>query len=392
MKNIELLFEYNKNNNTKFCTKKIKLVTIGKFKKKFWQYKNTNPVFSGNDIYNLLCSLNYIIETDKFNFPILIQLDTVEFNDKLVFVILECICYYLVNIVKKQVYVILRPKKSIWTDGIRFSSMRLLNTKDYYNTFNSKFYYDLQLKHFRKIIEYSNFKTDYLNQFSSDVFMFLKHIYLDETTIDILCEAITEIVGNAIEHGHSDCLIDIDVTDATYQKQNDDEDFLYYGINVVVLNFSDKSFFHKLKHKLLTSDDLNERHQKVNQAKLFHSQHFNKEYTEDDFYTIAAFQHKISGSIQKKAAGGVGLTQLIKSIEEKSSGHICYMLSNNRILDFKKELLQYDEDDYIGFNFKNDFFRNIPELSIFKNSSTFFSGTAYNLNFAIKKGEIEDGE
>ena len=58
MKNIELLFEYNKNNNTKFCTKKIKLVTIGKFKKKCWQYKNTNPVFSGNDIYNLLCSLN----------------------------------------------------------------------------------------------------------------------------------------------------------------------------------------------------------------------------------------------------------------------------------------------------------------------------------------------
>ena len=99
--------------------------------------------------------------------------------------------------------------------------------------------------------------------------MFLKHIYLDDTTIDILCEAITEIVGNAIEHGHSDCLIDIDVTDDTYQKQNDDENYFYYGINVVVLSFSDKPFFQKLKRKLLTSDNLNERHQKVNQAKLF---------------------------------------------------------------------------------------------------------------------------
>ena len=126
--------------------------------------------------------------------------------------------------------------------------------------------------------------------------------------------------------------------------------------------------------------------------KLTKLNYFNKEYTEDDFYTIAAFQHKISGSIQKKVTGGVGLTHLIKSLEEKSSGHICYMLSNNRILDFKKEFLQYDKDDYIGFNFKNDFFGNIPELSIFKNSSTFFSGTAYNLNFAIKKGEMEYGE
>lgn len=391
MKNIELLFEYNKSNNIKFCKKNIKLVTRGKLKKKFWEYRNTDHIFSGNSIYNLLCSMNYIIDTDKFNFPILIKLGTVEFNDKLVFIILECICYYLVNNVKKQIYVSINFKKSIWTDGIRFSPMQSLNSNNY-TAFNLKFYNDLGLEHFRRIITYNNFKTDYLNKFSSDIFMFLQHICLDETTIDTLCEAITEIVGNAIEHGHSDCLIDIDVTDATYQKQNDDENSVYYGINVVVLNFSDKSFFYKLKHKLLTVDNLNERHKKVNQAKLFHSKYFNKKYTEDDFYTIAAFQHKITGSIQKKAAGGVGLTQLIKSIEEKSSGHICYMLSNNRILDFKKELLQYDKDDYIGFNFENDFFGNIPNLSIFNNSSTFFSGTAYNLNFAIKKGEIKDGE
>lgn len=79
MKNIELLFEYNKSNNSKFCKKNIKLIT--KKKMKYWEFKNTDLIFSGNSIYNLLCGLNYIIKSDKFNFPIMIRLDTIEFND-----------------------------------------------------------------------------------------------------------------------------------------------------------------------------------------------------------------------------------------------------------------------------------------------------------------------
>ena len=314
------------------------------------------------------------------------------YSDKLVFVILECICYYLINIAHKYVLISFHSKKSIWTDGIGYSPLLFLNELQdkNYNNFNIKFNRDFGLKHFRKIIEYN--KTSCLNQISTDILLFLQHLRLESSTIDILCEAIIEIIGNAVEHGNSDCLFDIDVTDADYQKCNENEDHLYYGINVIVLNFSDKAFFHKLKKKLSNSNNLNDRHQKVNEAKIFHSQHFNNEYTEEDFYTIAAFQHKISGSIQKKSTGGVGLTQLIKSLEEKSSGHICYMLSQNRALYFMKELLQYDSDNYIGFNVENDFFNYIPDCSIFKVSTTYFPGTAYNLNFAIRKGEIENGK
>lgn len=388
VKNIELLFEYNKNKSIKSSKRNIKLITKGNFK--FWRLKNNDCNFSGDNIYSLLCDLNHIITADKYKLPIQIQLNTITFNDKLVFVILECICYYLINIARRMIIVSFNSKKTIWTDGIFYSPLKFLNNN--YNEFNNKFWNDLQLKHFRQIIDYNNIKTDYLNHISTKILFFFKRLGLEDSTTEILCEAIVEIVGNAIEHGHSDCLIDIDVTNDEYQKKHDSNDSLYYGINVIVLNFSENSFYGKLMQKLLNADNLNERYLKVNEAKKFHSQYFDKNYTEKDFYTIAAFQHKISGSIGKGPTGGVGLTHLIKSLEEKSSGHICYVLCQKRVLYFSKELLQYDEDNYIGFNNENDFFKHIPESSIFDLSDTYFPGTAYNLNFAIKKGEIENGQ
>lgn len=387
MKNIKLLFEYNKNDNIKSSKRNIKLITKGKLK--FWRLKNNDCNFSVDNIHSILCCLNHIITKDKYHLPIEIQLNKITFNDKLVFVILECICYYLINVAKRMIIVSFKAQKSIWTDGIRYSPLNFLNND--YNKFNNKFWSDLQSKHFRQLIDYSHIKTDYLNHISTSILLFFKNLGLEDSTTEILCEGIVEIVGNAIEHGHSDCLIDIDVTDEEYQKRDDSDDSLYYGINVVVLNFSDNSFFDKLKQKLLNADNLNERYLKVNEAKKFHSQYFDKNYTEADFYTIAAFQHKISGSIGKGFTGGVGLTHLIKSLEEKSSGHICYVLCQNRVLYFSKELLQYDANDYIGFNNENDFFKHIPDLSILKRSDTYFPGTSYNLNFAIKKGEIENG-
>jgi len=134
VKNIELLFEYNKNENIKYVKKNIKLITKGKFK--FWRLENNDCNFSGDNIYNILSTLNYIITTDKYHLPIEIQLNTITFNDKLVFVILECICYYLIKIVKRLLIVSFNSQKSIWTDGIRYSPLKFLNND--YNKFNNK--------------------------------------------------------------------------------------------------------------------------------------------------------------------------------------------------------------------------------------------------------------
>ena len=62
------------------------------------------------------------------------------------------------------------------------------------------------------------------------------------------------------------------------------------------------------------------------------------------------------------------------------------------VRDFQKEYLQYDSEYYIGFNKENDFYEHIPDKTVFANSDTFFPGTAYNLNFAIKKGDLHHGK
>lgn len=290
---------------------------------------------------------------------------------------------------RRQIWINFTPEKNIWTDGINFSPIKYINEN--YLKFFLSFQHDSQKHHYRDLIEFGEIKTSYLTNISIKIYTFFSNLGIEADTIDNLCEAIIEIVGNTIEHGRSDCLIDIDVTEDEYKKKNDAEDSIYYGINVVVLGFSDIPFNKKIKAKLLKTASLNERYVKVSEARANHSKYFSNDYTEDDFYTIASFQHKISGSMNKTNSGGVGLTQLIKSLEEKSSGHLCYMLSGNRALNFQKEFLQYDSECYIGFNKENDFYEHIPDKAVFENSDTFFPGTAYNLNFAIK-GDIHYGK
>lgn len=389
MKDIKLLFEYNMSNDTSYNKYKRYIKLVVKGTNKYWEFRNNDEVFSGNSLEILIHCLNYVISIDKFRLPINIYLNKVAFKDKLVFVVLECICFYMLNYTKRKMFIFMDPKKNILTDGIFSSPLNYLNGN--HISFCRKFCYDYNRKHFREILNYENHKTSSLTDMLDRIYKFLKGLCLNNDTIDDLCESIIEIVGNSIEHAHSDCLIDIDVTD-DYQKEDDTEESEYYGLNVVVVNFSDTFFHNRIKYKLENVVDLNERYVKVKETMNNHTAFFNDGYTEDDFYTVASFQHKISGSIRKSNSGGVGLTQLIKSLEEKSFGHFCYMMSQKRILYFHKEFLQYDSDNYIGFNKDNDFYEHIPDESVFANSKTFFPGTAYNLNFVIKKGEIHRDE
>ncbi|MEI3281658.1 MAG: hypothetical protein V8R61_02550 [Enterocloster sp.] len=106
------------------------------------------------------------------------------------------------------------------------------------------------------------------------------------------------------------------------------------------------------------------RYKDVWNAYKFHQGYFNSEYTEDDFFNIAAFQHKISGSIRKEVTGGTGLTKLIYSLEKRSDAHNCYMSSGKRLLWFQREFLEYNDDNWIGFNLNKDFLTHIPERKV----------------------------
>lgn len=389
MKHLDLLFLKNSKDIMKYGKKYVKFQS--RQRKKYWRISWKCDIFSGDDIYILLCCLNYVNSKNK-SFPISIEFNSIEFADKLVYILLECICYYIINNTNHKILFSFRHRQTIWTEGIKYTSINLITSGYSTALINNHFLRDFSLQHFRQVIFNDSIKTDFLNRLFTEVFFFFKHLEIEDSTNEMLCESISELVGNAIEHGHSDCLLDIDVTDNNYQKRNDVEDHYYYGINVVILNFSKTSFNSKIRSKLSKDIEFDNRYMVVKNAEKYHSQHFSTNYTEDDFYSVASFQHKISGSLKKDVAGGVGLTQLIKSLEEKSDVHLCYMLSKKRALFFLKEFLQYDDNQNIGFNKENNFSHHIPDESVFRHCSTFFPGTAYNLNFAIRKGDLDNGE
>lgn len=320
--------------------------------------------------------------------PVIIDLGEVTFADKLTMIMFECICFYVIKFYKRIIYLNYRiSRNDIWTEGIRSSPLLLLGRHDqeHIEKFTKRFNFDVYSHHFRKLICPSESKLE-LSKLMTDLEVFLKLFTVEEDCREKISEVIVELVGNAGEHTKTESLLDIDITfPYTNTKTGDD----VYGINIVVLNFSNQLFGTALKEKL-SSDEMkriscNSRYHKVLNAFINHKQQFTDWYTEDDFYNIASFQHKISGREGVLLYGGTGLTKLIESLENMSDAHRCYMLSGNRVVNFISEHLVYDRDNWISFNRDNDFLYRIPDNSVVGECPVYLPGTAYNLNFVIKK-------
>ena len=56
-----------------------------------------------------------------------------------------------------------------------------------------------------------------------------------------------------------------------------------------------------------------------------------------------------------------------------------------RKINFIKSMLTYDENNWVGFNAEGDFLTKKPSLRCINNSGLYFPGTAYNLNFVMKR-------
>lgn len=378
MQYCNLVFQKNETNELDLKIKK-KI----KFQGKRIVYTLYSSIFTGDHIYEIIAVINYVKRVYKQKIPITFDLGTFEFYDKLVYIILETICYYMINVENYDLTLSLNAKHTIWSEGIRYSP--LLSIKNRYE-FNKNFQQNIYMQHFRQLVPSEEQREkQYLSKLMQDVQCFLRNNGIEEASCEQLAEVIVELVGNAGEHERSECLLDLDVTQTQYFKKEVENDATYYGLNVVVMNYSPTLFHEPLKKKLETIKGLNNRYQFVQEAEQYHLSNLTNNYFIDDFYTISSFQHKISGNQEKNDIGGTGLTRLLHSLEEKADSHLCYMLSGNRVFFFEKEFMLYDENNLIGFNANRNFISEIPEESLWMTIKTFIPGVAYNLNFAIKK-------
>lgn len=380
MKNIEKLFTKN--------SKKRLSVT---YKKNGFHYISDTKVFDSGVLLSIIDYVNAVRKKyPKIKPPIYFEFvhPDIQIQDKLAFIVFECICYSLKK-EKRRAYIFWQPKKNIITQGVYSSPLKLL--KEHNDKYIGKFQTELYLDHFRKMIVFNrerDLKSNYLGKFQQEMEIFLRMFNLSEDRIDKISEMIVELVGNAGEHGNSDCLVDIDIAD-DYAKKGVEGTF--YGINIAIISFSDKLLGQGVQAKIKENEFNEGRYLELSKAYQNHLKFIQGSptgsYNEEYFWNIAALQDKISGRKDSNVSGGTGLSVLIKSLQEEAENATCYMLSGNKILFFNDEFLNYDENNWLGFNKEKDFFNFQPNEEILAESNVYIQGTAFNLSFAMRKEE-----
>lgn len=350
-----------------------------------YTYEFNNNSFGLNDFSQIITFVNFAVKYYNLKLPFCFRLGYITFEDKLSYICLESLCYHIIDKGYK-VYIDLFSKYGIGTEGVISTPINLLcveknNTKK----FLKKFEFEIYGNHYRLLAKRACNKHGELpSKVMNDLKIFLGTFNVEKRYIYEIAEVVSELVDNSLEHASSDCLIDIDVS-TNYRKKNDPNGN-YYGVNIAIIDIDDKLLGSKIKNFLLTNED-NIWYNKLKEAYKFHKQNWNLYYDEDDFFMLSAFQRNISSRKRDYITGGTGLTTLISTIEKDSDSYNCYAISGNHIIKFDHDSLGFDEDEWVGFNKENDFVSSIPDLSNIQRSNLFYSGTAYNLIFVLKKEE-----
>lgn len=385
MKFSELIFKMNSHNNM-FKSKDIQIikgriiVTVDKRK------------LDNETICDICVKANYINEKYKMMFiPIVFFMPRIDLVDKLSYVLLECIAYTLMQEFGRVIEFSFNVTTNIITEGFKYSPLwkitnGSMNYKKKKEEYLSKFSFSVYKYHYRRLLKYEESDgNDKLSKVYDELVYFQKHCAINSNVREEIAEVAIELIGNAIEHSTSDCLIDFDI--ATNYKNSQGESV--NSLNLAIVNYSENLLADKLTKAIKTynpSTDLNNRYKKVLEAYNNHSRFFNEQYGEEDFFNISTFQNRVSSRQNNLMTGGTGLTKLLKSVEDKSENHACYVLTGNRIIILDKDYLEY-EGDWIGFNKEHDYFNTQPNLNLIQRSKFYMPGTAYNLNFIMKVGD-----
>lgn len=212
---------------------------------------------------------------------------------------------------------------------------------------------------------------------------FLDGAKVEIEAIDAVSNVIGELAPNAIEHGDSNCMIDL-----CYERSTSLEGQELTDISIVVYNFSEKFLWSDLFEKVFVDNEKitvkKDRLDKVRTAWESHQGHFSKQYTEKDFYNLMAFQ-KISGRPGDRSDGGLGINTLIQNVQKYSTDDYCYVLSGHGALLMNREITIPDQEDYIAFNKNQLFVEQIPDDFAVMQTKFYMPGVAYNLTFYFEE-------
>lgn len=376
---------------------------MAKYQSKWLFKKNNQKVFFKTLIikdevlnYKAFDKIIKFIDTVKYK-HIYFQFDEIYLDDKLSISILENIVYNL--IVKEKRIVVIGGKihsndiniESINVSPLRYLGLLLYETGSYSEKkFLNSYKFDIHsiikdhIYHYRRLLSLDEVDDTTYSKIDSDIYYSLPD-FISEDKKESISKLIDELVENSIVHGKSDCIFDIDITSKHYSKIEDNND--YFGINITVMNISDVLFFEKIKNKVMNmkfDNHVEKRYKYVYDAYLNQQKNFDEDYNENNFWSLANLQDRISGR-EYQRSGGKGLTTLVNALQTSSDtdNYDCYILSGDIVLRLEKEYLKYSSEKWLGFNKENNF-NQLPDKKIFSKSLMSMHGTAYNISFYMK--------
>lgn len=359
-----------------------------------------NEKFDSKALRSVLSKVGFLMKYKKVNLKVYIWLGHLTFADKITLMLMNLLVKYIYENTNFQLFLMYELNEgaffnatfghmpigmSIYSNGYVDKTEFLKQMNNPRSIGNRSLYLDDGIPSYTRIL----LSRDSINEItiSSSIMVeitnFLKQHFDDEIYLSAVPEVISELVDNVRNHTNSECIIDINITEAT--RRNSDEKFKC--INIGLISFSENRLFDSLaeniKMKKYSIDD--PVYERIYRAYENHEKYFDEDYNEEQFFFISTFQRGVSTRDVGSEVGGTGLTTLVEQIHGKSDDNYSYMMSGKHCFFFNEEYLKIDCNGNIGFNDTGDFVNDMPEKDLFVKSYIDFPGTLYHLTFLQRR-------
>ncbi len=359
--------------------------------------------FTSKKLKYLVSDLKYLLNNcwDRRK-DVVINLGKTIFTDKISYLVLDTIIFYFLDKLKNiklKVKINFKFKKSVINNGfigtalyksLKEAKSGYINRETFLKEYTKEF--TSNRRFYRRIITADKLKSNlqYPSIIFSDIGSILELEFNDDEWIDAVSEIASELVCNIGSHTDGDCLIHFDIVKDVQFNNKNNTSKKYNCVCLSILNLAPTRLFDKIKENLKSCkyDETDSVYKQIYQAYNNHKEFFDKEYEEDDFFFITAFQNHVTTRQLKSGNGGTGLTNLIERIIDKTEKDYSYVLSGKNIIFFQSECLGVSEvynKKMVGFNKKRDYIKSKPDRSVINRSNLYIPGCAYNLLLVKEK-------